>query len=46
MKNAPFFQFADHPRTWSDYLDQGSFPVDTHLYAHEAGELLVDNLQV
>lgn len=44
MKNATFHRSVDDPQTWSEYLDRGSFPVDTYLYVDGAGDLLVDRI--
>lgn len=44
QKHSPIHQAPDNPRTWSEYLDRGKFPVDTGLYTDEAGQLMVDSL--
>lgn len=44
LLNSPFHQQEGNPTTWEEYLERGHFPVDTHLYTDDEGNLIIDKL--
>ncbi|MEG3175948.1 hypothetical protein U1872_06890 [Sphingomonas sp. RB3P16] len=44
LTNSPHHRSSDAPKSWSEYLDRGSFPVDAEKYVGSDGRLLVDRV--
>ena len=42
MQGSAYHHDERNPRTWSEYVARGDFPIDTHRYCDAQGQLLVD----
>lgn len=44
LLNSPHHHAQSSPRSWDEYVERGSFPLDDQLYTDECGALIVDQI--